>query len=134
VKIGPLNLREANDFVEQHRRHSARKSGDGGKFVIGHEAGGELFGAAITRRPAARLFLGLPIRFIGLLDFVVWSLGVAPRNSLRNIRALLIGLLFAAVTTFFRGQHRFRSIRHDKIPSMLGVLSINERRPRKTLL
>lgn len=55
MKIIPLTLREANDFVELHHRHSARTSNDGGKFAIGLEHDGELVGAAIVGRPVARL-------------------------------------------------------------------------------
>jgi hypothetical protein len=55
VKIVPLTLRQANDFVEQHHRHSARTSNDGGKFAIGLEVDGKLVGAAIVGRPVARM-------------------------------------------------------------------------------
>jgi len=54
-RIIPLSLREANDFVDAHHRHSARTSNDGGKFAIGLEMAGELVGAAIVGRPIARL-------------------------------------------------------------------------------
>lgn len=53
--IVPLTLREANDFVEAHHRHSARTSNDGGKFAIGLEVDGALVGVAIVGRPVARL-------------------------------------------------------------------------------
>lgn len=55
MKVVPLTLRKANDFVERHHRHSARTSNDGGKFAIGLEVGGELVGAAIVGRPVARM-------------------------------------------------------------------------------
>lgn len=55
MRIVPLTLREANDFVEQHHRHSSRTSNDGGKFAIGLEADGKLVGVAIVGRPVARL-------------------------------------------------------------------------------
>lgn len=54
-RIIPLTLREANDFVEQWHRHSARTSNDGGKFAIGLECDGGLVGVAIVGRPVARL-------------------------------------------------------------------------------
>jgi hypothetical protein len=54
-RIVPLTLRDANDFVEAHHRHSARTSNDGGKFAIGLEFEGELVGVAIVGRPVARL-------------------------------------------------------------------------------
>lgn len=55
MRIVPLTLREANDFVEQWHRHSARTSNDGGKFAIGLELDGVLVGAAIVGRPVARM-------------------------------------------------------------------------------
>ena len=55
ARIVPLFLREANDFVEKHHRHSARTSNDGGKFAIGLEHDGQLVGAAIVGRPIAQL-------------------------------------------------------------------------------
>lgn len=54
-RIIPLTLRQANDFVEAHHRHSARTSNDGGKFAIGLEFDGQLVGAAIVGRPVARM-------------------------------------------------------------------------------
>lgn len=55
MRIVPLTLREANDFVERHHRHSARTSNDGGKYAIGLEHDGQLVGVAIVGRPVARL-------------------------------------------------------------------------------
>jgi hypothetical protein len=55
MRIVPLKLREANDFVEQWHRHSARTSNDGGKFAIGLDHEGSLVGVAIVGRPIARL-------------------------------------------------------------------------------
>lgn len=59
--IIPLTLRQANDFVEQHHRHSARTSNDGGKFAIGLEVRGDLVGVAIVGRPVARLLQRDPL-------------------------------------------------------------------------
>jgi len=55
ARVVPLTLRQANDFVELHHRHSSRTSNDGGKFAIGLEVGGQLVGAAIVGRPVARM-------------------------------------------------------------------------------
>lgn len=55
MKIVPLTLRPANDFVERWHRHSARTNNDGGKYAIGLEHEGELVGVAIVGRPTARL-------------------------------------------------------------------------------
>ncbi len=55
MRIVPLTLRVANDFVEKWHRHSARTSNDGGKYAIGLEDDGALVGVAIVGRPIARL-------------------------------------------------------------------------------
>lgn len=55
MKIVPMILREANDFVEKWHRHSSRTNNDGGKFAIGLEHEGQLVGVAIVGRPTARL-------------------------------------------------------------------------------
>jgi hypothetical protein len=55
MKIVPLTLRVANDFVEKWHRHSARTNNDGGKYAIGLEVAGQLVGVAIVGRPVARL-------------------------------------------------------------------------------
>jgi hypothetical protein len=55
VKIVPLTLKVANNFVETWHRHSARTNNDGGKYAIGLEVEGELVGVAIVGRPTARL-------------------------------------------------------------------------------
>lgn len=55
LRIVPLVLREANDFVERWHRHSSRTSNDGGKFAIGLTYRGEMVGVAIVGRPVARL-------------------------------------------------------------------------------
>jgi hypothetical protein len=57
MKIVPLNLRPANDFVERWHRHSARTSNDGGKWAIGMEHDGQLVGVAIVGRPISRTLL-----------------------------------------------------------------------------
>ncbi len=59
MKIVPLKIREANDFVEKWHRHSSRTNNDGGKYAIGLEQDGDLVGVAIVGRPTARL-LQLP--------------------------------------------------------------------------
>jgi hypothetical protein len=55
MRIIPMTLKVANDFVEAHHRHSARTSNDGGKFAIGLEHDGQLVGVAIVGRPIARM-------------------------------------------------------------------------------
>jgi len=52
MKIIPLNLREANEFVKKYHRHS--KPAQGCKFCIGCEKDGKLVGVAIAGRPVAR--------------------------------------------------------------------------------
>jgi hypothetical protein len=53
MKIVPLTLREANDFVEQFHRHSRRTSRDGGKFAIGASDENALIGVAIVGNPVS---------------------------------------------------------------------------------
>ena len=53
MKIVPLHLREANDFVAKHHRHN--KPVVSYKFSIGLKMGGELIGVAIGGRPVARM-------------------------------------------------------------------------------
>lgn len=48
----PLHIREANEFVAQHHRHSLPTVG--GKFAVGAAVGGKLVGVAIAGRPVAR--------------------------------------------------------------------------------
>jgi hypothetical protein len=48
----PLQIREANEFVAQHHRHSLPTVG--GKFAIGVGVDGKLVGVAIAGRPVAR--------------------------------------------------------------------------------
>jgi hypothetical protein len=48
----PLHLREANEFVAQHHRHSLPTVG--GKFAVGAAVDGKLVGVAIAGRPVAR--------------------------------------------------------------------------------
>lgn len=55
MRIVPLTLREANDFVEAWHRHSARTSNDGGKYAIGLIHSDQLVGVAIVGRPIARM-------------------------------------------------------------------------------
>ena len=55
LRVVPLTLRQANDFVEQFHRHNGRTARDGGKFAIGATNEEELIGVAIVGRPVARL-------------------------------------------------------------------------------
>jgi hypothetical protein len=54
LELVPISLREANDFVTNHHRHSGRTSRDGGKFAVGcgDDAGG-LAGIAIVGNPVS---------------------------------------------------------------------------------
>lgn len=47
-----MHIRQANEFVAQHHRHSLPTVG--GKFAVGAAAGGKLVGVAIAGRPVAR--------------------------------------------------------------------------------
>jgi hypothetical protein len=84
VKIVPLTLRTANDFVEKHHRHSARTSNDGGKFAIGLDFEGQLVGVAIVGRPVARLLQRDP----GTAELLRCCVSpAAPRNSTSRLAA-----------------------------------------------
>jgi hypothetical protein len=48
----PLHIREANEFVKRHHRHSLPTVG--GKFALGVCVEGRLVGVAIAGRPVAR--------------------------------------------------------------------------------
>jgi len=54
LRVVPMTLREANDFVEQFHRHNGRTARNGGKFAIGASTGDRLVGVAIVGRPLAR--------------------------------------------------------------------------------
>src|SRR5947209_13124367 len=48
----PLHIRQANDFVRTHHRHSLPVTGC--KFALGAAVDGKLLGVAIAGRPVAR--------------------------------------------------------------------------------
>lgn len=52
LRLKPISLRDANEYVRQHHRH--HKPVAGHKFSIGCEADGELVGVIIAGRPASR--------------------------------------------------------------------------------
>ena len=49
LRLKPISLRDANEYVRQHHRH--HKPVAGHKFSIGCEADGELVGVIIAGRP-----------------------------------------------------------------------------------
>lgn len=56
MRVLPLTLREANDFIERYHRHSRRTQRDGGRFAVGAiDQAGDLWGVAIVGRPLARM-------------------------------------------------------------------------------
>lgn len=57
LELVPITLREANDFVEQHHRHSKRTSRNGGKFAIGCGSDEGLAGIAIVGNPLSATFM-----------------------------------------------------------------------------
>ena len=52
LRLRPISLRDANEYVRQHHRH--HKPVAGHKFSIGCEADGELVGVIIAGRPVSR--------------------------------------------------------------------------------
>jgi hypothetical protein len=57
LTLVPITLREANDFVAEHHRHSGRTSCNGGKFAIGCGTEEGLAGVAIVGNPIARMLM-----------------------------------------------------------------------------
>ena len=52
LRLRPISLRDANEYVRQHHRH--HKPVAGHKFSIGCEADDELVGVIIAGRPVSR--------------------------------------------------------------------------------
>lgn len=52
MEATPITLREANEFVRQHHRHSVQVAGC--RFAVGCKVDGKLVGVAIAGRPVAR--------------------------------------------------------------------------------
>ncbi len=53
MKVVPLTLRQANEFIEQHHRH--HKKAQGHRFSVGVQGdNGQLLGVAVVGRPVAR--------------------------------------------------------------------------------
>jgi hypothetical protein len=57
MRVIPITLREANDFVQSYHRHNGRTARDGGKFAIGLETLGELVGVAIVGNPLSATYM-----------------------------------------------------------------------------
>lgn len=53
MKIVPMTVRRANEFVEQHHRHNRPVTG--ARYALGCDVAGELVGVAIVGRPVARM-------------------------------------------------------------------------------
>ncbi len=56
MKVRPLSLREANEFVRNFHRHNGPTARYGGKFAIGLDVG-ELMGVAIVGNPISATFM-----------------------------------------------------------------------------
>ncbi len=57
MKIVPMTLRVANDFVAEHHRHNGRTSRNGGKFAIGLGDESGLIGVAIVGNPLSATYM-----------------------------------------------------------------------------
>ena len=65
LRLRPISLRDANEYVRKHHRH--HKPVAGHKFSIGCEADGELVGVIIAGRPVSRyLDDGFTLEVIGM--------------------------------------------------------------------
>lgn len=51
LRLAPLTLRRANDFVAEHHRHSGRTVRNGGRFAVAALCDGEIVGVAIVGNP-----------------------------------------------------------------------------------
>jgi hypothetical protein len=86
MKIVPLTIREACDFVERHHRHLGRTPNDGGKFAIGLVIGDELIGAAVVGRPTSRMLQ--EIQGPGTAELLRNCVSsAAPRNACSRLEA-----------------------------------------------
>ena len=72
LRLKPISLRDANEYVRQHHRH--HKPVAGHKFSIGCEADGELVGVIIAGRPVSRQ------RQVKYRDNTVYR-SLCPKNS-----------------------------------------------------
>jgi len=57
LRVRPITLRAANDFVQTHHRHNGRTSRDGGKFALACEVGRDLVGVAIVGNPLSATYM-----------------------------------------------------------------------------
>jgi hypothetical protein len=57
LRVVPITLREANDFVANFHRHNGRTSRNGGKFAIGASQADQLVGVAIVGNPISATFM-----------------------------------------------------------------------------
>lgn len=57
MKIVPITLHEANDFVAEYHRHNGRTAWNGGRFAIGAEHDGELIGVVIVGNPISATYM-----------------------------------------------------------------------------
>lgn len=57
LRVIPVTLREANDFVEQFHRHSKRTARDGGKFAIAVANDDGMWGVAIVGNPLSATYM-----------------------------------------------------------------------------
>jgi hypothetical protein len=57
LRVKPITLRAANDFVQSHHRHNGRTTRDGGKFAISCWHGAALVGVAIVGNPLSATYM-----------------------------------------------------------------------------
>lgn len=84
MRLIPITLARANDFVAAHHRHARRTARNGGRFAIGLELlAGEIVGAAIVGNPLSATFMDG--RTAEVLRVCV--LADAPKNSCSKLYA-----------------------------------------------
>lgn len=87
MKLRPVTLREANDFVASFHRHNGRTSRNGGKWAVGVETDGELVGVGIVGNPLSATFMD---------GYTAEVLRVCVRDGIRNACSMIYSACWRA--------------------------------------
>lgn len=117
LRVVPLTLAEANEFVRVHHRH--HKPTVGGKFAIGAaDDAGEVRGVAIVGRPVSRM----------LDDGFTAEVNRVATDGARNCCSLLYGAAWRAAKAM-----GYRRMVTYTLPKEGGGQWGNDKRPRVTM-
>ena len=122
MKIVPITLAVAKDFIREHHRHNAPPTG--WKFGVGLEANGSLIGVATAGRPVARSFD----------DGVTLEVNRTCTNGAKNANSMLYGAVWRAAKamgyrrciTYTQAEESGASLR------AVGWVRVKELPPRKS--